>query len=236
MAEQECASGNGSVCCIQQGSYVETCVQLVPTSKYSSYVQPLNQGIIYCMKWEYRRHLVHFFSWEIDRDVPTQDTRKWNILDAMRGAMAWESIMPAVLHNHFANAASVLQVQRIPTVMKKAANGWNCRATMIVLVLSKNFWMLTNLSQQLLISWHFGQLWPKLKACGRRGRGKHGENLAPLHLTSHKDALMSLSLLDSVLSSSEADDKIVKSMDKLQNFVPKVYKNGLKQSIIDSYC
>jgi len=61
------------------------------------------------------------------------------------------------------------------------------------------------------------------------------KNLAPLHPTPHKDALMSLSVLDSVLSSCEADDKILKSMDKVQNFVPKVYKNGLKQSRIDSY-
>lgn len=43
------------------------------------------------------------------------------------------------------------------------------------------------------------------------------------------------SVLDSVLSASEAEDKIVKSMDKLQTSVPKVYKNGLKQSTIDSY-
>ena len=142
--------------------------------------------------------------------------------------------MPAVLHNHSANVASALQVQRILTVMKKAANGWNCRATMIVLVCSKNFCMLTNMSQQLLISRHFGQLWPKLEARGRRGRGEHGENLALLHLTSHKDALMSRQCLNSVLSLSKADDKIVKSIDNMQNFVPKVYQNGLKQSTIHS--
>ena len=93
--------------------------------------------------------------------------------------------------------------------------------------------MLTNLSQQLLISRHFGQLWSTLEARGRRGRGEHGENLAPLHPTPHKDALMSLSMLDSILS--EVDDKIVKSMDKLQNFVPEVYENGLKQNTTDPY-
>jgi hypothetical protein len=42
-------------------------------------------------------------------------------------------------------------------------------------------------------------------------------------------------VLDSVLSVSDADDKIVKAMDKLQNSMQKVYKNGLKQSTIDSY-
>jgi hypothetical protein len=94
---------------------------------------------------------------------------------------------------------------------------------------------LTNLSQQPLISQHFGQLWPKLEVCGRPGRGEHGANLTPLLPNPHKDALMLLSVLESVLSSSEANDKIVKSMDKLQNFVPKVYKNGFKRSTIDSY-
>jgi hypothetical protein len=53
--------------------------------------------------------------------------------------------------------------------------------------------------------------------------------------TPHKDALMLLSVPDSVLSASDTDDKIVKAMDKPKNSVPKVYKNGLKQSTIDSY-
>jgi hypothetical protein len=77
----------------------------------------------------------------------------------------------------------------------------------------------------------FGWPWPKLKAYGRQGRGKPG----PSPTTPHKHALMPLSVLDSVLSVSNADNKIVKSMGKLQNFVPKGYKNGLKQSMIDSY-
>jgi len=56
---------------------------------------------------------------------------------------------------------------------------------------------------------------------------KNGENLAPLCPTPQKDALMPLSVLDSVLSTCDADDKIVKSMDKLQNFVSKVYNTVL---------
>jgi hypothetical protein len=154
MAEEEYTSVNRSVCCTQQGPYGETCVPLVPTSKHSSYMQPLNQGIIYCIKWAYQRDLVHFLLWEIDRDAPTQDARNWNILDAMCGvSMTWESIMPAVLQSHFANVAS-LQVQWIPTMMKNAVNGWSCRATFTALVLLKNFCMLPNLSQQTIISWH----------------------------------------------------------------------------------
>jgi hypothetical protein len=46
---------------------------------------------------------VHFLLREIDRDVPAEGVRKWNILDAMQGvSMAWESIVPAVIQNCFA--------------------------------------------------------------------------------------------------------------------------------------
>jgi hypothetical protein len=34
--------------------------------------------------------------------VPTTDSRKWNVMDAMRGiAVAWESITSAVIENCF---------------------------------------------------------------------------------------------------------------------------------------
>jgi hypothetical protein len=46
----------------------------------------------------------------------------------------------------------------------------------------------------------------------------------------HKDALMVLSVLDSVISASDADDRIVKDVD----FVSKVYKSSLKQRSVDS--
>lgn len=35
---------------------------------------------------------------EIDRNIPTAEVRKWNILDAT----SWESIMPVVIQNCFA--------------------------------------------------------------------------------------------------------------------------------------
>jgi hypothetical protein len=38
----------------------------------TSYMQPLDQGIIYCMKRMYRRRLVRFLLREIDRDVPAE--------------------------------------------------------------------------------------------------------------------------------------------------------------------
>jgi hypothetical protein len=34
---------------------------------------------------------------EIDKDVDIEDIRKWNIMDAM----AWKSIMPAIIQNCF---------------------------------------------------------------------------------------------------------------------------------------
>jgi hypothetical protein len=57
----------------------------------TSYMQPLDHRIIYCMKPAYRRRLVRFLLREIDRDVPAE-VRQWNILYVMRGvSMAWES-------------------------------------------------------------------------------------------------------------------------------------------------
>jgi len=47
-------------------------------------------------------HLVHFLLEETERDAPTEEVRKWNILDAVQGVlMAWESIMSAVTKNCF---------------------------------------------------------------------------------------------------------------------------------------
>jgi hypothetical protein len=45
---------------------------------------------------------------------------------------------------------------------------------------------------------------------------------------------MALLVLDSVTSLSDADI-IVKAIDKLQDFMSKVYNNSLKQRLIDSY-
>jgi hypothetical protein len=45
---------------------------------------------------------VHFLLEETEKDAPTEEVRKWNILGAAQGIlMAWESIMPAVIENRF---------------------------------------------------------------------------------------------------------------------------------------
>jgi hypothetical protein len=49
----------------------------------------------------------------------------------------------------------------------------------------------------------------------------------------HKVAVMALSLLDVVVIASDTDDRIVKVMDELQDFVSKVYENSLKQRSVD---
>jgi hypothetical protein len=41
--------------------------------------------------------------------------------------------------------------------------------------------------------------------------------------------------VNTVISSSGADEKIVKAMDKIQDFVSKIYKNSLKQTSFESY-
>jgi hypothetical protein len=55
-------------------------------------------------------------------------------------------------------------------------------------------------------------------------------HLLPVHL-GHKDVLMALS----IISSSDTDERIVRAMVKLQDFVSKMYKNTLKQRPILSY-
>jgi hypothetical protein len=49
------------------------------------------------------------------------------------------------------------------------------------------------------------------------------------------DVLTALSVLDSIVSSSDTDQNIVKAMDEHQDFVSKTYKNTLKQRPILSY-
>jgi hypothetical protein len=47
-----------------------------------------------CIKQLYQRCALHFLLQDIDRYVPAEDIRTWNILDATQGAsMAWKSII-----------------------------------------------------------------------------------------------------------------------------------------------
>jgi hypothetical protein len=56
----------------------------------------------------------------------------------------------------------------------------------------------------------------------------------PAHPT-RKDAFTTLSLLGTVISASDANEKIVKVMDDIQDFVSEIYKWPLKQRSIKSY-
>jgi hypothetical protein len=49
----------------------------------TSYMQPLDQGVIYCLKQAYQKRLVCFLLREIERNVPATDIRKWNVMDSM---------------------------------------------------------------------------------------------------------------------------------------------------------
>ena len=44
---------------------------------------------------------------------------------------------------------------------------------------------------------------------------------------------MELSVLGSIVGSSDSNDSIIKAMDELQHFVSKTYKNALKQKLIE---
>jgi hypothetical protein len=50
-----------------------------------------------------------------------------------------------------------------------------------------------------------------------------------------RSCIVTLSVLDSVVSSCDADKRVGKAMDELKNFVSKVYENTLKQRSVESY-
>lgn len=52
---------------------------LFPVANATSYLQVLDQVIICYAKRMYWRRLVHFLLWKIDWDVPAEEVRKWNI-------------------------------------------------------------------------------------------------------------------------------------------------------------
>jgi adenine C2-methylase RlmN of 23S rRNA A2503 and tRNA A37 len=63
-----------------------------------------------------------------------------------------------------------------------------------------------------------------------------GEEMQPLpERPTPRDVFTALSVLDGVISSSDADEKIVKALDEIQNFVSEIYKNSMKQRSIYSY-
>jgi hypothetical protein len=50
-----------------------------------------------------------------------------------------------------------------------------------------------------------------------------------------KDAFTALLMLDTVISENDADEKIVKVMDDIQEFVSKIYKQSLKKRSTELY-
>jgi hypothetical protein len=54
-----------------------------------------------------------------------------------------------------------------------------------------------------------------------------GMQLLPARPT-RKDAFTALSVLDTVISASDANEKILKVMDDIQEFVSKIYRQSLK--------
>jgi hypothetical protein len=65
---------------------------------------------------------------------------------------------------------------------------------------------------------------------------EEGEGMQPLPARpTRKDTFTALSVLDTVISASYANEEIVKAMDDVQDFVSKIYRQSLKQRSIDSY-
>jgi len=68
----------------------------------TSYMQPLCQGLIFCLKCTCWTHLVHSLVRVIERNAPITELRGWNIMDAMRGvAVALESITSRIIQKCF---------------------------------------------------------------------------------------------------------------------------------------
>lgn len=67
-------------------------------------MQPLDQGIIYYLKHDYQKCLVHFLL-QKQRNIPTVGIRKWNVTDVMQGIVAWESNTSTATHKCFSKCS-----------------------------------------------------------------------------------------------------------------------------------
>jgi hypothetical protein len=140
--------------------------------------------------------------------------------------LAWESIMPAIIQKR--NVPSALQVQTIGTVINKPANRCNCKATLIALEFLNVDISVPTTTDQLTSMDSPG---PSSEHVVDEEE-KNMEETRPVPARPpHKIAVMVLSLLDSLVSTSEADDKTMKVIDELQDFL----STSLKQRSIDSY-
>lgn len=54
------------------------------------------------------------------------------------------------------------------------------------------------------------------------------------HLT-HKEAFTAMSVVDTIISSTNVDDKTQKAMDVIQELLSNIYKNSLKLRSTDPY-
>ena len=126
--------------------------------------------------------------------------------------------------------ALALLVQSIPTVMKKSVNGWNCKATLIAPSTSKEF-----LNVDKSVPTTTDQL-TSMDGSGPSTVHTVDEEEEEIEETPppHQDAIMALSVLDTVECASDMND-IMKAVEELQDFVSKPYKNGFKQSSSNSY-
>ena len=110
--------------------------------------------------------------------------------------------------------ALALLVQSIPTVMKKSVNGWNCKATLIAPSTSKEF-----LNVDKSVPTTTDQL-TSMDGSGPSTVHTVDEEEEEIEETPppHQDAIMALSVLDTVECASDMND-IMKAVEELQDFV-----------------
>jgi hypothetical protein len=175
-------------------------------------------------------HLVHFLSWEIYRDVPTEKVTKWNILDAMWGvSVVWESIKCAVIYTcftncDFGNASSV-----------------NANSDEEICELVELHGHTDDCSQHFQIIY---ECWQSCPTTTNQPKSLDGYGPSPEHTvvvenegkmeeTPPQDAIMALSVLDTVESVTQMTSW--KLWMKCKTLCQKCIKKGLKQSSSNSY-
>jgi hypothetical protein len=91
----------------------------------NSNMQQRDQGIIYCLKHAYWKRLESFLLHETERNIPTTDIRKWNVMDAMRGiTVAWDSITSTVIQNCFSKCGFGIEDAVVTTEDDQDNSNW----------------------------------------------------------------------------------------------------------------
>lgn len=219
----------------------------------TSYMQPLDQGIIYCLKRAYRKRLVRYYLREMERNVPVNDLRKWNVLEAMRGvSVAWESISDSVIKNCFAKAgfgivSDVCEETAVDNDVEWAAlrdqmecpnttfddfiNIDSTLSTFVDFEATDTDTLATEASELVEGEQRGGE-----EEGGEEEEGEEEIDEQPKRPT-REEAYAALSALEAIINTSnvQVDGCILKAADTITEFVTQSYKMSVKQKTLHTY-